>query len=32
VSGAALSGVLGYFLMEDRDEAHESSELVELNY
>ncbi|MBV6508410.1 MAG: hypothetical protein JJLCMIEE_01471 [Acidimicrobiales bacterium] len=32
VSGAVLAAILGYLLMEDRDEAYEPSELVELNY
>lgn len=32
VSGAILSAILGFLLMEDRDDAYESSELVELNY
>lgn len=31
MSGAALSGVLGWFLKEDVEDRFEGSELVELN-
>ena len=31
MSGAVISGILGFFLQKDGEERHEGSELVELN-